>query len=264
VGKETQYDYESEVLVMSQRASNDLNLPSCLPTGLRVWAWNIIVSNDISAFECDIDKIAWGERATLRRLLSDTRVATDLCSIANSLPDSQRDAAIKEWLSETLWAYSLLRHNEYATPSEVKMTLKQIAAASDALADLLSKNSKLLGPAIFYGYLEKRLKEDDPRGFSNKRGGLRIAQWSIRNDTTTMVDLLEALSADISEELRDFPQRIDNRGGRQDSWILFLIKLVKTSSQKLFGSVNAAALARLLSVLTGETIDSSRIKRVRT
>ena len=126
------------------------------------------------------------------------------------------------------------------------------------------QQGNLIDTATNLRYLIERATTDDPDRFMLKRRvGLRRASYPANRENASLIDLLEAFAADITEELSLFPRRLNQLDGAVDAAIRYQIKYLKRAYRSLFGEPDNAVISRLLSAINDISISRSRVTKVR-
>lgn len=236
--------------------------PSTLPDWLKDWAIECATISKNTLPSEDLRFHPANEIVALLRVLRDANVAADLHALDGPQGNVETMERIKTLLS---WACFCLSHSKtlvVGTPSVVRKELKALAKAADKLAGQIDTNKSLLWPSIDLSYLSERAATANPAGFMPKRrAGLRSGRYSANRALPDLVDILEAFSEDINEELASFPKRISALDGSNDACIRFQIRQVVKVYQTLFGRTNFEAIARLLSCLNDADISPDRIRK---
>lgn len=225
-------------------------LSSVLPQWIKDWATNLIELPVTKKDEVDIyDIFLWHERNNLLCLLSDAQVAEDLSRMYQRLPTQTSQSKIKEFLRRTIEIFKMSENIFVATPSVLKRELLGLAKAADKLATSICEHERFLHSAADIGYLQARLKSDQPSDFS-KDGRLEMkSAWNDFNSGVSLVDILETFADDVREEVEQHPQRIDGLDGSRDARIRYQIGHMKKIWQSCFDETGYAAIARMLTVL---------------
>jgi len=229
-----------------------------LPPEVRLWAWKICRAARPEELASEPEQSLWENREVLHRVLTDDDAAIVLAKIGAKISIQQ----LASWLDNIFSVIALIVPRESISPAVATRELKQIRNSLDRLAETLASKRVLVGVGLSVNYLQGRLSDPHPSNYAARnRSGLRAACWPMTNDQVTLIDLLEALSDDIYEELKFLPRRISAMGGREDQWIRNQIKWVKKISKNHDIHISAKDLAHLLTAASGQNIDAERIKK---
>lgn len=240
------------------------SFPTLLPDWLKDWAIDCAsVSKESVPFDdrryypaCEIEAFL--------HALRDPDVAEDLRDLDTPPGDAAAKERIKTFLSEACFLLSHSRTIYSATPSVEIKKLKALAKAADKLAATINAKKMLLGPATNMRYLAERATSDNPHGFmTRRRAGLRAGRYIADRELPDLVEILEAFSEDIKEELALFPKRINALEGGKDASIRLQSKYLGQSYRALFGPSNFEAMARFLSCLNDADIAADRIRKMK-
>lgn len=213
----------------------------------------------------DVDDLRFhpaNEIVAFLRALRDPGVAADLSALERPKDNPKVQEKIKSLLSSACFFLSHSRAIVIATPSAARKELRALAKAADKLAGSIHKNEILLWPATNLTYLSQRATSQKPQGFMlQRRAGLRAGLYVQNDGKRGLVEILEAFSADIKEELAVFPKRVDKLDGGKDAVIRYQTRLLKMTYKNLFGDTNAEAIARLLTALNNIEINADRVRK---
>ncbi|CAG0970921.1 hypothetical protein RHDC1_01276 [Rhodocyclaceae bacterium] len=238
--------------------------PPFLPDWLREWAIDCTTVSKESVPSDDPRYYPACENEAFLRALRDPDVAADLHALDSPPGDAAAKERIKSFLSGACYFLSHSRTMYSATPSTEIKELRALAKAADKLAATISAKKKLLGPTTNIRYLAERATSENPRGFMpRRRAGLRAGRYITDRKLPGLVEILEAFSEDIKEELALFPKRISALDGSNDACIRFQIRQVVKAYQNLFGRMNFEAIARLLTCLNDACISPDRIRKLK-
>jgi hypothetical protein len=204
------------------------------------------------------------ESDAFSRMICDAEVAEDLATLIDSDTGAERREQIENVLATTCEIYHLSKSIISKTPSVAKRELSALAKSADRLAQSLHEQGNLIDTATNLRYLIERATTDDPDRFMLKRRvGLRRASYPANRENASLIDLLEAFAADITEELSLFPRRLNQLDGAVDAAIRYQIKYLKRAYRSLFGEPDNAVISRLLSASNDISISRSRVTKVR-
>lgn len=244
--------------------SKQNELAENIPRWLKNWANDCatVAKNDLHADDLRFHPAH--EIEAFRRVLGDSGVVADLSALERPQGSAEDQERIKAFLST---ACHILAHSKtltIATPSRARKKLEALAKAADELAGRIHENEPLLWPATDLNYLSERATAPNPNGFMlAHRAGLRAGRYTERQELPSLVEVLEAFSADIKEELADFPKRLDGLDGGMEANIRWQMRWLNRVYQNLFGKPNAGAIARLLTALNDKDIKSDRIRKAK-
>jgi len=231
---------------------------------LRDWAEECLACDVQTISPADIRLFPALEADGFRRILGDPTVAEDLANLAGfNCGPTQRDL-IKDILATTCQIYHFSKSIISKTPSVAKKELGALALSADRLVQSLHEQGNLIDTATNLRYLTERATTDYPDHFvRRRRAGLRGSLYATQAENISLIDLLQAFSADINEELSLFPRRINQLDGGEDAAIRYQIKYLKRAYHSLFGEPDNAVISRLLSAINDISISRSRVTKVR-
>lgn len=237
--------------------------PPILPDWLREWAIDCTTVRKESVPSDDPRYYPACEIKAFLRALRDLEVAKHLHALDSAISNDAGKERIKNYLSDACYFLAYSRTIYSGTPSVEGKELKALVKAADKLATTISAKKMLLGPATNIRYLAERATSENPHGFMpRRRAGLRAGRY-IADREPDLVEILEAFSEDIKEELALFPKRINALDGGRDASIRLQIRLLVRTYRSLIGQPNFEAIARLLSCLNDSDISPDRIRNTR-